>query len=119
MTQRLIPIAALLLLGLAGCNADKTEKPTIVDTRPKTGKELYEHWCAACHDPGPGHPGTLRMAGDFGDNRSVLIGLEGVDKDLVKYAVRNGFNMMPPFRPTEISDEELEPLAAHVAGGKP
>jgi len=114
-----IPCAALFLLSLAGCKAGKDEKVAIADTRPKTGKELYEHWCAACHDAGPGHPGTLRMAGDFGDNRSVLIGREGVDKDLVKYAVRNGFNMMPPFRPTEISDEELELLAAHVAGGKP
>lgn len=111
-------LAALpLLVGFAAAGV-KTQEVTAIDTAPKTGKELYEHWCAACHDSGHGHPGTLRMAGDFGEDQSVLIGMEGLDKDLVRFAVRNGFNMMPPFRATEISDAELELLAeigrAHV-----
>jgi mono/diheme cytochrome c family protein len=106
-----------LLVALAACGV-KRQEVAVVDTAPKTGKELYEHWCAACHDPGPGHPGTLRMAGDFGAEHSVLIGKEGLDKETVRFAVRNGFNMMPPFRVTEISDAELELLAAHVTGEK-
>jgi mono/diheme cytochrome c family protein len=113
-----IYLAALPLLIAFAAAGVKTQEVRNVDTSPKTGKELYEHWCAACHDPGHGHPGTLRMAGDFGDDQSVLIGMKGLDKDLVHFAVRNGFNMMPPFRATEISDAELDLLAAYVAGGK-
>lgn len=118
MTRTSASLLVFLMLGLSGCQGAGDTKTEIVDTRPKTGKELYEHWCAACHDAGPGHPGTLRMAGDFGEDRSVLIGNEDVSRELVKFAVRNGFNMMPPFRPTEISDEDLELLAEYVAEGE-
>ncbi len=116
--RRHLILIPMLAIGLTGCSGDKADSVAVADTSPKTGKELYEHWCAACHDAGPGHPGTLRMAGDYGEEFSVLIGREGLDQEFVKYAVRNGFNMMPPFRPTEISDAELELLANHVAGGK-
>jgi len=118
-----LPFLAALALSLSACGKTTTgsvvvAKPAPVDTSPKTGRELYEHWCADCHDAGPGHPGTLRMEGDFGAARSVLVGASGVNEELVKFAVRNGFAMMPPFRATEIPDAQLELLALYVAGGE-
>jgi mono/diheme cytochrome c family protein len=108
-------LAAPLLLGAAAVAADRPVG-AVSGPQPMSGKELYEHWCAACHDPGAGHPGTLRMAGDYGEGMSVLLTKKDVTRDLVTYAVRNGFNMMPPFRPTEITDEELDRLADYIAG---
>jgi len=87
--------------------------------RERSGAELYTHWCADCHDPGPGHPGTLRMAGDLGPDQSVLRRSPLVNRQLIKTVVRQGFQMMPPFRPTEISDAELERLAAYLTGPSP
>ena len=39
--------------------------------------------------------------------------------DGVKAMVRNGIGVMPAFRPTEISDAELDRLAAWVENSKP
>jgi len=56
------------------------------------------------------------MAGDFRPDQSVLLKSAAINRDLVRLAVRKGFQMMPPFRPTEITDEELARLADYVAG---
>lgn len=82
--------------------------------QPPEGKELYIKWCADCHDPGPGHAGTLRMAGDFGPDNAVMKTLPGLNRALIEQAVRNGFQMMPPFRPTEINDAELAALTDYL-----
>jgi mono/diheme cytochrome c family protein len=39
--------------------------------------------------------------------------------DTVRHFVRNGVSVMPFFRKTEISDAELEALAAYLARGAP
>jgi len=113
--RRLVLLAAPLLCAAAAIAADLPADPAAAPA-PMSGKALYAHWCAACHDPGAGHPGTLRMAGDYGEGMAVLLAKPDITPDLVRYAVRNGFNMMPPFRATEITDEELDRLADYVAG---
>lgn len=81
---------------------------------PRSGEDLYRQWCAGCHDAGPGHPATMRMEGDFGADNSVLREMQAVNRPLIHLAVRRGFAMMPPFRPTEIDDEELERIADYI-----
>jgi (+)-pinoresinol hydroxylase len=105
--------ALMLLVGTARFEAAIADGPA---TQAPTGKALYAHFCADCHDGGAGHPGTLRMAGDFRADQSVLLKSAAINRDLVRLAVRKGFQMMPPFRPTEITDEELDRLADYVAG---
>ena len=47
-------IPAIALLILAACSKQNGEvKPD--------GMELYALHCAGCHDPGPGHPGTMLL----------------------------------------------------------
>ena len=38
--------------------------------------------------------------------------------ELTKFFVRNGINVMPPFRKTEITDAELNALAAYLASAR-
>ena len=47
----------------------------------------------------------------------MLLDRENLNEAYVQTVVRNGFQMMPPFRPTEISDRELEALATFVVSG--
>ena len=32
------------------------------DNAIERGEQIYDYWCAPCHDPGPGHPGTQSLA---------------------------------------------------------
>jgi mono/diheme cytochrome c family protein len=56
------------------------------------GSAVFQDWCAPCHAPGPRHPGTQALE-----------------------ALYTGVSVMPPFRKTEISDADLEALAAYLA----
>jgi mono/diheme cytochrome c family protein len=84
---------------------------------------VYDYWCLPCHGPGVGLPGfdalpgTQQLAIKYrGTNISPLL-TERTDlvPDFVKVVVRQGVSFMPHFRKTEISDEELEALAAYLA----
>jgi (+)-pinoresinol hydroxylase len=80
------------------------------------GQSVYEYWCAPCHNPGPGHPGTQSLAVRLADSMpAVLLERTDLTAEVVKVFVRQGVLSMPPFRKTEITDEELEDLAAYVA----
>ncbi len=82
-----------------------------------SGKAVYEHWCAPCHAPGPGHPGTqslqLKYAGKL---PAVLLDRTDLAPQAVAVFVRQGVLLMAPFRKTEITDTELAALAGYVAG---
>jgi mono/diheme cytochrome c family protein len=85
-------------------------------TPAAAGKVVYERWCAPCHAPGPGHPGTQSLQLKYGGKTPAVI-LERTDlsPQAVAVFVRQGVLMMAPFRKTEISDAELAALAAYVA----
>jgi len=83
------------------------------------GKAVYDHWCAACHDPGPGHPGTQSLAIKYGGERpAALEKRTDLSPELTSYFVRNGYALMPFFRKTEISDADLRDLSAYLARGE-
>ncbi len=80
------------------------------------GQALYEYWCVPCHASGPGHPGTQSLqVRDGGDPSAVLEERTNLTPDVVKLFVRQGILSMPPFRKTEITDDELEDLAAYLS----
>jgi mono/diheme cytochrome c family protein len=82
------------------------------------GAVLYERYCAGCHNPGPGHPATMLLE-QLGREHPPLMGRDDLDPDYVRAVVRNGLIEMPPFRPTELTDAELDQVIAHIKSVKP
>ena len=81
------------------------------------GEAVYNHWCAPCHAAGPGHPGTqgLQIKYRGTDVNPVLVDRTDLVPEVVKGFVRQGVLSMAPFRKTEITDAELDALAAFLA----
>ena len=79
------------------------------------GKRVFDQWCAGCHAVGPRMPGTASLAAKYGDSMpAALEERDNLNPALVRYFVRNGILIMPPFRKTEITDAELDALGAYL-----
>lgn len=86
------------------------------DTNIKDGKSVYTKWCTPCHEDGPMYPGTNALAAKYeGAIPSVLEKRTDMNDAFVKLFVRQGVSIMPFFRKTEITDTELDNLAAYLA----
>jgi mono/diheme cytochrome c family protein len=80
------------------------------------GREVFDYWCAPCHAPGPKHPGTQALDALYrGQKPGALEERSDLVPALTETFVRTGVSIMPPFRKTEISDEDLAALAAYLA----
>ena len=80
------------------------------DTAP--GAAVFARWCVHCHGEQAAAPGRLKLAWTRGVERSVLARRDDLDAAGIRRVVRRGQLEMPGFRPTEISDTELEAVIA-------
>jgi len=127
MTPRRAVLLLALLLTACGDEtpAPQVAAPTATTQPPEhtlanQGAELYVRHCAACHAAGPGHPGTMRLNARLGPAQAVLVARHDLSAEYVLQIVRNGLEMMPPFRPSEISAAEGAAIATYVsAPGRP
>jgi mono/diheme cytochrome c family protein len=55
------------------------------------------------------------MAKYQGTKPAVLLDRTDLPPDIVKHFVRHGISVMPQFRKTEITDAELDALAAYLS----
>lgn len=79
------------------------------------GREVFAHWCEPCHGDGPTFPGTTALRAKYeGKIEPVLSKRGDLTPDFIKVNVRKGVSVMPFFRKTEISDQDLEALAAYL-----
>jgi mono/diheme cytochrome c family protein len=96
---------------------------------PENGKVVFDKWCLACHgervDVGvPGtaaamYPGTRALAAKYkGAQPAMLEQRTNLTPEFIKAIVRNGLFSMPRTRKTEISDAELDDLAAYLTQKK-
>lgn len=99
--------------------------PAVAQTPPseKNGKVVYDKWCAPCHGaiaPATGWAngalaGTGALAVKYkGSVPAVLEDRTDLAPAYIRYVVRNGLFGMPITRKTEISDAELEDVAAYL-----
>jgi mono/diheme cytochrome c family protein len=86
------------------------------------GREVFAHWCAPCHGDGRGDdgapmlPGTHALTLKYGGQKpGLLTQRTDLPAELIKAFVRSGVASMPPFRKTEVTDEDLEAIAAYIA----
>lgn len=96
---------------------------------PDNGKLVYEKWCLPCHGsrvntgfPGTTdalYPGAAALAVKYkGTQPPLLTDRTNLTPELVKTVVRNGISAMPRSRKTEISDAELNDIAAYLTQKK-
>jgi len=114
-----VTLAAAAPLATNGGDASRTPSPDAAALLLK-GKQVFGYSCAACHGQGEHEgrllPGTFSLHVKYGaDKPAALEERDDLNPDFVKYIVRNGQDGMPPFRKTEVSDADLEALAAYLA----
>lgn len=109
----------------AWSNKTITQDPEITNATLRRGKQVYDALCLACHDEIPeqidpqGMPpmtGTQALQIRYqGELPAVLDQRTDLTPGYVRTIVRQGSNVMAAFRPTEISDEDLEAVAAYLS----
>lgn len=70
--------------------------------KERSGELVYQTICRYCHETGVGPQLRLRQLPEV----------------YTTHVVRHGFRAMPAFRPTEITDQELERVAAFIERNK-
>lgn len=90
----------------------------------RRGKEVFQARCEACHGalpPGqtaglPAMPGTAALALKYKSAKPAeLERRTDLTPEFVALFVRKGAGIMPPFRPTELSDDDLKALGAYLS----
>ena len=113
-------VVAAALLPPAGAGAQDRPAASAPDAKTlQRGKAVFDEWCAACHAPGPRHPGTQALDVLYkGKKPGPLEERTDLVPKLTETFVRKGVSVMPPFRKTEIGDADLSALAAYLAPKK-
>lgn len=87
----------------------------------RDGKAVFEHQCGACHLAGGMGTNLLTVqrikAGESPD-KGMLTNRTDLTPDYVKQVVRSGKNAMPPQTRVDITDAELESVAAYLGKAK-
>lgn len=120
MTSRIGWLIVLSVLAPGHAVAQVTVAPGASKT--EQGQAVYQHWCGACHSAGRGNPGTAALAVKYKGQPSVpavLTERTNLTPQSLKFFVRQGVSVMPPFRKTEITDAELDAMTAFLIRQKP
>ena len=83
------------------------------ESQIERGHKVYDKWCFPCHGTGLGKPGTESLR-QRGQKPAVLEERTDLTAPLIKIFVRHGVLFMPTFRKTEISDADLDAIAAYL-----
>jgi len=114
-----LALSSLAALAAAWPGLGGAQPPAVV---VEQGGAVYDYWCLPCHGPGlglPGFdalPGTQQLRIKYRDTAISPLLTQRTDlvPEFVKVIVRQGVSFMPQFRKTEISDAELDALAAYL-----
>jgi (+)-pinoresinol hydroxylase len=103
------------LFGLSALNAQDADAI-------ERGRALYQYHCTPCHGPGPGDdgramlPGTAALAIKYrGELPALLEERTDLPAEVLRVFVRRGSWSMPPFRPTEVTNGDIDDIAAYLA----
>ncbi len=109
--KKLISIGLFLLATVFTVSANSASAQTSVER----GEQVFNVWCAPCHDNSRRTPGTAALAAKYqGALPALLEERTDLTPALVELWVRNGISIMPFFRKTEINDAQLADLSAYL-----
>jgi mono/diheme cytochrome c family protein len=87
----------------------------------RDGKAVFEHQCGACHLAGGMGTNLLtkqRMLAGETPDKGMLTNRTDLTPDYVKQVVRAGRNAMPPQTKVDLTDAELDSVAAYLGKAK-
>jgi len=86
-----------------------------------TGQPIFQRQCAPCHGQGPGDdgpptlPGTAALQRKYqGELPAALEKRSDLTAETIRFFVRNGSGAMPSFRKAELSDADIDAIAAYL-----
>ncbi len=92
-----------------------TWAPIVAKPAAPRGWVQFQRACAVCHGSGPARPGTRALRAKYhGKLPALLARRTDLSAQYIKSVVRRGVNVMPPFRKTELSDRDLDAIAAYL-----
>jgi (+)-pinoresinol hydroxylase len=83
-----------------------------LSAQEQQGKRLYDRTCIYCH--GPGLWATNRIAKRLDKDHALLENRTDLSADGIRAIVRSGVGSMPPLRKTELSDADVDAIAAYL-----
>lgn len=127
LSRSLLAGACALLASACGTSGDPPPAPAPGGGSPiKTalfgadasdeGERLFGRECAFCHVGKA--TGTMMLERRLGKENAELIHRTDLQADYVKAVVRNGLMNMPPLSRVEVTDAELDAIAAYLARDK-
>jgi mono/diheme cytochrome c family protein len=85
------------------------------------GQAKFEHSCAPCHGAGVGDDGRAMLPGTDalrikyqGSLPALLEQRTDLNVEAIRTFVRRGTWSMPPFRPTEVTERDIQDIAAYL-----
>ena len=109
--------AFIVFAGTAASNAQDQDPAAV-----KRGDAKFQHSCAPCHGRGAGDDGRALLPGTDalrikykGEIPALLEDRADLPAAVLSVFLRQGSWSMPPFRPTEVTDAEIDDIAAYLA----
>ena len=108
-------MGAFIVLGVllaVGAGAVLAQGVASLSAQEQQGKLLYDRTCIYCH--GPGVWGTNRLAKRLDKDHALLENRTDLSAAGIRAIVRSGVGSMPPLRKTELSDADVDAIAAYL-----
>ena len=109
-------VAILVSLSGAGQLHGQETSQAVMDE----GRELYLQHCEYCHGKGIGRGATVILDARYGDTQlGALEERTNLQAEFIRTYVRNWTPGMASFRPSEISDDQLDVLVTWLTRNNP
>jgi (+)-pinoresinol hydroxylase len=103
-------VAALVLAATAA--GPLAAREPVLTPHQEQGRKLYHSTCLYCH--GEKVWGTFALQRRLGAGHGLLEKRTDLVAPFVRNVVRNGLGSMPAYRRTELSDADIEAIAAYL-----
>jgi (+)-pinoresinol hydroxylase len=121
--RRMIAVAAFAALtGLCSVLLDAPALHAQDADAVERGRAIYQYHCTPCHGPGRGDDGRAMLPGTAaltikyrGELPALLEERADLPAEVLRVFVRRGSWSMPPLRPTEVTDADIDDIAAYLS----